>query len=589
MTRLNVLVLCDDNRAHANTVRDHIEGLTRHSRHRVRLFNPRGLSESRLLDFDEFDVLVVHWSLVIISDHYLAPDFRSKLAAFKGVKVQFLQDDYRWVDKISAMMRFFGIAVLFTLVPPGAASAVWTRRLPGVRIEPTLAGYVPERLVGLDAPPLEGRPVDIGYRGRILPFHLGEVSQEKVWIGEGVLARAPAYGLRCDIGWKETDRIYGAQWDRFIRSCRTMLGTESGATIFDFDGSAEENVRTYLANHPGADFFEVQRQVLGPYENNVRITVVSPRVFEAIAWRTALIQFPGDYSGVVSPWRHYIPLMRDFSNFGEVVDSVRDTESMRAMTERAYEDVIASGRYSMRAFVARFDQILDEEFSRHEVHRSRATIRQRRRVLVPFRYWLARVEVVVVSPLAYASRKLGEARSRRLAAAVKGLVAILLIARTKELRRIVGYWIRHPLGLPGSGVGSLLRDLLKIGIVRNAHRGTGDRFAVTFRVDGDRLIITSQRLDFPVAGDLGWSTVETALRIGEIRRISWDHSAVGFSAWYPLPFGRRLAVGSEGGRNELAALDSFLIKCPILVVDALRPSLLAELTQSQGRPARSTH
>src|SRR5205807_10502415 len=123
-----------DNPSHANTLLEHISGLRRHSRHLIRTFNPRGLRGNRMLDLDEFDAVVIHWSLVIISDHYLAPAFRERIAAFRGLKIQFIQDDYRWVDRMTAMMRFLGIQVLFTLVAEAEIPKIWDHsRLPSVR------------------------------------------------------------------------------------------------------------------------------------------------------------------------------------------------------------------------------------------------------------------------------------------------------------------------------------------------------------------------------------------------------------------------------------------------------------------------
>ncbi|MET0513765.1 MAG: hypothetical protein ABW047_00330, partial [Nitrospiraceae bacterium] len=77
--KLSVLLICDDNRGHANTVLDHIAALTAHSAHDVRIFNPCGMKGSRYLDLSEFDVIVLHYSLVIISDHYLSPAFREQI------------------------------------------------------------------------------------------------------------------------------------------------------------------------------------------------------------------------------------------------------------------------------------------------------------------------------------------------------------------------------------------------------------------------------------------------------------------------------------------------------------------------------
>src|SRR5206468_13037957 len=81
----------------------------------------------------------------------------------------------------------------------------------------------------------------------------------------------------------------------------------------------------------------------------------SPRLFEAAALRTGMVLFPGEYSGVVEPWRHYIPLEKDFSNFAEVAERIKDDSFLEQLTERTFEELIASGRYSEESFVRRFD------------------------------------------------------------------------------------------------------------------------------------------------------------------------------------------------------------------------------------------
>jgi hypothetical protein len=359
MTRRSVLLLCDNNPNHADTVLDHIRALHSLSQHEVYIFNPRGLREVRALSLDEFDCIVIHYSLICTSDKYLPARLRERISQFKGLKVQFLQDEYRWVDRICAMVRALGVNVLLSSLPVDEMARIYERRLPGVRLEHTLTGYVPARLVGLDVPDVARRTTDIGYRGRELPFWLGQLGQQKLEIAIGVEQRADAFGLVTDIGWREADRIYGRAWTRFLASCRSTLGTASGASIIDTDGRIEAEVESYLSKHPGADFKAVQSTVLWKYEDNVHFEVVSPRIFEAAALRTALILFPGSYSGILEPDRQYIPLDRNFANFASVARKLRDDTGLRELTSRAYEDLIASGRYSEAGFVAGFDKIVE--------------------------------------------------------------------------------------------------------------------------------------------------------------------------------------------------------------------------------------
>jgi hypothetical protein len=205
-------LLCDDRRGHANTVLDHIDAFRRFSRHEVRTFNPKMMKSSVALDLDEFDVVVVHYSVILSDPIYISPHFVDRLRRFRGLKVQFIQDDYRWVDRATAAAREIGLNVLFTVAPEPAAGRLYDARLPGVRRVQTLTGYVPDNLRNLRLKPLSERTIDVGYRARDLPYWLGRLSREKAWIGQRFLELAPRYGLHCDIAWREHDRIYGDQW-----------------------------------------------------------------------------------------------------------------------------------------------------------------------------------------------------------------------------------------------------------------------------------------------------------------------------------------------------------------------------------------
>ena len=54
-----------------------------------------------------------------------------------------------------------------------------------------------------DAPPLVDRDLDIVYRGRELPFHLGSFAQTKKTIGEKMKPFAEQHNLKFDISSKE--------------------------------------------------------------------------------------------------------------------------------------------------------------------------------------------------------------------------------------------------------------------------------------------------------------------------------------------------------------------------------------------------
>jgi hypothetical protein len=59
----------------------------------------------------------------------------------------------------------------------------------------------------------------------------------------------------------------------------------------------------------------------------------------------------GDYNGILKPGRHYLEVKRDFSNVEEVLRDMQRDDLRSQITERAYDDIVASGQYTYQKFV----------------------------------------------------------------------------------------------------------------------------------------------------------------------------------------------------------------------------------------------
>ncbi|HWP27388.1 MAG TPA: hypothetical protein VNL39_13690 [Xanthobacteraceae bacterium] len=357
--RLNIILLADD-RHPALALREHINALVENSRHRVQVVNPIGNPFYPIKLLHLADVLAIHYSIYALYDWYLPARFRRAIGEFAGLKVQFIQDEYRLVYPLCEVIADMGVEVIFTLVRPDLVEQAYNHpRLKNVQKVSVLPGYVPDNLGSRPVPPIAQRQIDIGYRSRRVPYWLGTLGQDKIRIAEGVRRLAPKYRLRYDISIEETKRFYGEDWYKFVSSCKAVLGTEGGASIWDYDGSAQRAAEAYLDEHPEADFEEVWNAVLAPFEGNLMYNTMSPRIFEAAALRTPMIMFPGWYNGVVEPERHYIVLEKDFSNFADVAERLRDDAYLQALAERTHADLIASGKYSARTFAVTVDEVIE--------------------------------------------------------------------------------------------------------------------------------------------------------------------------------------------------------------------------------------
>lgn len=545
----SILLLCDQRRRNAGNVLQHIAALTKLSRHDVHPFNPIDRpGSSRLLHLGEFDVIVIHYTIVPTVGRYLPPELAERIARFAGLKIQFLQDEYRRVNAIASKTREIGVEVLYTCIPSPVREQVYGPRLPGITTITTLPGLVPDELVGRSVPPTHERPVDVGYRARDVPYWLGRVGREKVEIGSGFQERAGRYGLRCDISSSEKRRIYGEAWNRFLASCKATLGTTSGASILDTDGSIETQVREYLVRRPDADFEEVESAILAQYEGNGTISVASPRLFEAAALRTAMILFPGDYSGVVQPNVHYIPLERDFSNMDRVVEKLRDAKLCEELTRNAYDDLVASGRYSLSTFVSEFDELV----SARSRPRSSGTHRSYRRARL--------------------SRQLSSWRDPSrlrtfIGSSLTPPVTLLLVLRDGAVRRLA-FTARDS---------RLTGDLWRLAALRRTARRWGPfHVRAALESEGRRLIFESiPGPPGPNGSETLAPAVRTALSSGSLDEILWNHSTIGptmpliANGLLAVPVGYRGVPGAYGF-DELV---EFSRRAPEPVMEALEPLL----------------
>lgn len=354
--------------AEADSKIDHLDAFASYSRFKVYELPILGRIPERI-DLDRFDFIVAHFTLQLGDPHnrFLSMASLKRLGNCRSLKIAFLQDEYQNISAVHDKISLGGFDLLFSLLPETETGKVYPPgRLPNLRIMPTLAGYIPDRLLKYEPPPLKERPIRIGYRGRRLPYWLGTQAQEKVWIAEGFRRLAEKARISHDISCEEHDRKYGRKWIRFLTSCKAMLGVESGAGVFDFSGAIRRSVIAYTDDHPQTGFDEVRRLLFAGQEDMTSLKVISPQIFEAIALRTALLLFEGSYSGILQPGRHYFPLKKDFSNSREALNILNDDDQLQAMADTAFRDIALNPSFSYRSFIAGFDEQVIEEWRRRK-------------------------------------------------------------------------------------------------------------------------------------------------------------------------------------------------------------------------------
>ncbi|WP_165185470.1 hypothetical protein [Caulobacter soli] len=360
---LRILLACNYDPANAATVCDHINAFARYSRHQVQVLSRVG----EIFDgvkLDTFDVVVIHYSLFLAVEAFVGPRSRRALAAFKGAKAVFIQDEYRFVNATLDALEACGVDLVFTCLGPAEAERIYGGA-PGLRTQQVLTGYVPQWLANYPPIPLSARRTMVGYRGRTYPAWHGEQGREKIRIGKLFKRDARRFGISTDIAWSERSRLYGRDWVKFIRDCQAVLAVESGASVFDFDGAVAARSESFatlierphpipaLARKPSYEM--LRDRFFAGREDQIDIAQISPRVFEAIALRTLIIAYPGRYSGVMEPWRHYVPLDKDHGNMAQVATVLRDPEKIAEIITNAYAEIALNPAYGYGAMIALFD------------------------------------------------------------------------------------------------------------------------------------------------------------------------------------------------------------------------------------------
>lgn len=346
----------------ASTISEHVLAFPLYSDHDITLLNVElGLPDK--LGSRAFDVIVLHYSLFgthpfRLSDRFL--DFL--LSQRKTLKVAFYQDEHQYCQERFDFINKFKVDLVYSLFTPENAKRIYLENTTCSSVHHTLPGYISESLIKKSDSYLsrnERRKIDVGYRSRTLAFFMGKGAQEKSEIGKMFLEKTKSTGVECDISAREEDRLYGTKWYDFLSNCKFSLGVEAGVSIVDLSGKIRREADEFMQENPLCDFNEVHKKVLLPHENNIFYRTISPRIFESAAFQVCLILFPGSYSGILKPNVHYIELEKDFSNFEEVLDQMKDPELVRSMVLKTYNDLIASDHYHYRNFIRKFDSEID--------------------------------------------------------------------------------------------------------------------------------------------------------------------------------------------------------------------------------------
>ncbi len=363
MNILHVYMLSQDRPR--STAVDHLFSFRRYGRGAQIYLNLAMRKVPTWMQSAEFDAVVYHTSF--FSQRWGEGTFEAgtKLAEpLRGVgrvRVALPQDEFMKTNLLTEFINEFEIDHVFTLAGESARSKIYAGvDRDRVGLSQVLPGYLSDhtrKRIDRIVARTQERPIDVGYRAWPGAPWLGRHALLKGEVGSRTEEMAPAHGLTVDVSARDSEVFTGDSWFQFLASCKYTVGCEGGAGMHDPDGQIRIRTERFMAQHPDAGFDEIEAACFPGLDGNLDYFAIGPRHIEACATRTCQVLVEGDYQGVLRPEEHYIPVKRDLSDLDRALELVEQDQLRSEITERAYRDVIESGRYSYQSLVRTVERV----------------------------------------------------------------------------------------------------------------------------------------------------------------------------------------------------------------------------------------
>jgi hypothetical protein len=346
------------------TTQDHLYCFERHLNHEITYLNVEDDVDEGALRDSDFDIIIFHD--LFFCGRWGGPPLFHRLCAkidilreYRAVKLAIPQDEFISADLLCEFINDFDVDAVFSVTPPSEWPKVYRDvDRDKVRFYPVLTGYLEHETLAvihaLEAASSGERLIDIGYRAGGRNWRqaswLGRHGMLKIEIADRFANAATGHGLRTDISTRSEDTFAGQEWYKFLLRCKYTIGLEGGASILDWDGTIRPKTLAFVEQNPEATLEEIEAACFPGLDGTLALFALSPRHLEACATGTCQILIEGDYNGVLEPWRHYIPVKKDFSDLDVILKLLEQDELRERLVKQAYHDIVESDRYTYKKF-----------------------------------------------------------------------------------------------------------------------------------------------------------------------------------------------------------------------------------------------
>jgi len=264
--------------------------------------------------------------------------FTEALRARRGKLLLFFGNEYTLMPQKIEFAQSVAADFIASQLPPAAAAWLYEPcRRSRVLHAPAALNPARFRPLGL------AREIDLGFRGDLYPFSIGD--DERTRVLEHFRQHAKSLALAVDIQYT---RVPGPAWNECLNRWHGIVGAESGTYFLERDDATERRVRQYLHEHPDASFADVRARFFDGYASPVAAKAISSRHFEPIGAHTCQVLLAGHYNGILRADEHYFSVARDLSNLDDVVARYRDPAHRARIVEAALELAMSAHTYDHR-------------------------------------------------------------------------------------------------------------------------------------------------------------------------------------------------------------------------------------------------
>ena len=330
----------------------------------------------------ECDVIVLHTTL--LSARYglqtAYSDWLRGLAWIKdspSIKIAMPQDERYFSKQLCAWLELFQVDIVFSVLmhKADAFEKVYKSYSGCAKFFPCLTGYIDKKsLVNPQFDRWNERNYDVIYRAKTLPLWIGRAGQLKKQINDELEKCLSKSELVYDISADVKDTKLGSDWLNFLYDSKLIAGCEAGGSGFDKSGVITQYVNAQIAKGKRPTFDDIDLEFGSQWDGH-DFFVLGPRHLEAAAAGTCQILVEGEYSGVLKPGRHYIPVKHDLSNLCDLISTL-DWDKAQNIAQYAYDDLVESGKFTYSMFASKIHSVITDDYSRVEKTLSPQQIRK---------------------------------------------------------------------------------------------------------------------------------------------------------------------------------------------------------------------